>query len=296
VAVALRVTDDVSGVDRITITYESPSGAETASVVLDAADRISGDAFDGTYQGTVPIPQLGQNGTWSVKTIRVVDAFGLFADLAPGAIPPPGPQTVAVSSTPDGNAPQLVSLTVTPTVVNVATGAVLVEVTARITDDVTGVTDGALLIRSPDDLSSLAVTLGPAQRISGDNLDGTYQNSVSFPQDSPRGWWGFEFFTNDAAGNGVQLTGGAPPGQSGIAVTATTATASPRSPRSVARCCWSRCWRPDSADFALAAEPRARSRRGPRPPQSSELSSAPNTGEGSAFSGPNGSGAPPHRR
>jgi hypothetical protein len=92
---------------------------------------------------------------------------------------------------------------------------------------VTGVTDGALLIRSPDDLSSLAVTLGPAQRISGDNLDGTYQNSVSFPQDSPRGWWGFEFFTNDAAGNGVQLTGGALPGQTGIAVTATTATGVP---------------------------------------------------------------------
>ena len=218
VTVTAQLLDDVSGVDRATVTFESPSATETASVTLDASDRISGDALDGVYEDVVQIPQLAENGLWSVESVRIVDVFGYVADLPAGSLPPPGPPTVSVTSSSDGSPPQLVELLISPTEVNLGDGPVSVVFISDITDDVTGVANASILLQSPVEGILKGLTFDALHRISGDSLDGVYIDTVEFTSDDPGGFWTITFFAHDAASNSIQLSGGALPGQTGISV------------------------------------------------------------------------------
>ena len=217
VTITATLEDDTSGVDHATVTLESPSTLETASLDLDAGDRISGDAWSGVYEGVLEIPQLAESGLWSVESVRIVDAFGYVADLPAGSLPPP-PPTVSVSWTPDAGDPQLVELTLAPPGVNLAYGPRLVLFEAHITDDVTGVANAGALLESPVLEIVEVVVFDAAHRVSGDSLDGVYQDTIDFDYDSPMGFWTITFFAADAAGNSIQLSGAALPGQTGFSV------------------------------------------------------------------------------
>jgi hypothetical protein len=217
VTVTTQLTDDVSGVDDATVTFESPGGSETATLVMDAADRISGDALDGVYRGVLEIPQLAENGIWTVQNVRVVDTFGYSSDVSAAGLPGTAP-TVSVTSTPDTGQPQIVSISLSPPGVDLAIVPRQVVVTLHITDDVTGLGSAGVLFESPVEGIAETLPIDASHRISGGPLDGVYQNTVTFPRDSPLGVWAISLFANDPAGNSVVLTGSSVPGPNTLTV------------------------------------------------------------------------------
>src|SRR5580698_7767988 len=87
----------------------------------------------------------------------------------------------------DVTPPVLRSLTLSPTSINVTNGPQNVTVTARITDDLSGVANSPVAFYSPAgpfDAQVQSGTFGPSNLISGNANDGMYQVKLTFPQNS----------------------------------------------------------------------------------------------------------------
>src|SRR4051794_27775195 len=84
-----------------------------------------------------------------------------------------------------------------PTTIDVTAAARVVTVTARLTDDLSGVSAGLVTFTSP---SGAEVTAGFV-KVSGNGKDGTYQSAVSFPQGSQGGVWRLSLRLQDGSKN-----------------------------------------------------------------------------------------------
>jgi len=89
----------------------------------------------------------------------------------------------------DTEPPNLTSVNVSPTAIDVTSDSATVTMTASITDNLSGVTSGRLDFRSPTTNVYRRAYFGAGNRISGDALEGTYEATVSFPQFSEAGDW-----------------------------------------------------------------------------------------------------------
>lgn len=175
-----RVTDDLSGVRFVTVTFQSPSGTQFNGT----ATRISGNALDGVYQGTITIPRYSQTGTYNINTVRLTDEVFNERFLSQSDVASQGfPTMFQVTGTQDITPPQLVSFSFNPTSINTSSSSQNVTFTTRITDDVSGVRFVTLTFQAP----SGTQFSGTATRISGNALDGVYQGTVNFPQFSQTG-------------------------------------------------------------------------------------------------------------
>jgi alpha-tubulin suppressor-like RCC1 family protein len=114
----------------------------------------------------------------------------------------------------DTEAPQLQSLSWTPSSVNTSTGAQTITVTARITDDLAGNAGPSnptgnrsyISFKSPGG-AWLVALLGDEQRVSGTALDGIVESSITVPAFSPSGVWTVDALRLiDNVGNDVTLT------------------------------------------------------------------------------------------
>jgi hypothetical protein len=109
----------------------------------------------------------------------------------------------------DVEAPQLQSLSWTPSSVNTSTGAQTITVTARITDDLAGNAGPPYLssasqisFKSPSGSQSVWAMLADAERVSGTALDGTVRYSMTVPAFAESGVWTVEhLLLADQAGN-----------------------------------------------------------------------------------------------
>lgn len=104
----------------------------------------------------------------------------------------------------DVDPPHLVSFGLVPQAINVAIEAQAITVTARITDNESGVSDGKfmgedaprsrLFFLSPSETRIVILEFLPEHRISGDSLDGIYQTSFVLPKKSELGVWKVNYF------------------------------------------------------------------------------------------------------
>lgn len=184
VTVTMSVTDDLSGVDLTYANFHSPSGKQ---VVRAALQRVTGTAQSGTYSGTATFPAAGEAGDWKVDDVGLRDSIGnrrfyKATDLQAAGLP----FVLVVSSFQDTTAPLLRSLTFAPTCVDTAYGPATVKVTARATDDHTGVNMVYLNFRSPSGQQRGNATL---KRISGGPLDGLWEGTATLPRYSEQGRW-----------------------------------------------------------------------------------------------------------
>jgi len=76
VTFTFRAADDLSGVQFINWCIWSPLGQQGYCETIYGSSRISGDALDGIYQGTVVIPQYSEQGTWHLKHLGLGDDVG----------------------------------------------------------------------------------------------------------------------------------------------------------------------------------------------------------------------------
>jgi hypothetical protein len=216
IVVTARVTDDLAGtgVNRnlFEIRFRSPSGNQFVGTSMFDTDRISGNDLDGTYQNTMTVPAFSESGTWTVEWVLLNDAVGnsrylTAADLANAGFP----NSFTNSGVSDTTAPVLRSLSLSPSVINTAAGSQNIVVTARVTDDLAGTGVNRKLFeirfRSPSGNQFVGTSMFDTDRISGNDLDGTYQNTMTVPAFSESGTWTVEWvLLNDAVGNSRYLT------------------------------------------------------------------------------------------
>ena len=94
----------------------------------------------------------------------------------------PAPGVAQTDTTP----PQLVSFTFSPASIDTTTGAQSVAITARVTDDISGVAVFCASFRSP---SGQQVIGNCFARVSGTTLDGIWEGAIHFPTGVEAGMW-----------------------------------------------------------------------------------------------------------
>ena len=74
IEVTVQVTDNLSGLQYLGITFVSPSGNQTLGNTIWADyDRVSGDGLNGVYKKLFTLPALSEPGTWKIREMSLYD-------------------------------------------------------------------------------------------------------------------------------------------------------------------------------------------------------------------------------
>ncbi|ACG74587.1 Ig family protein [Anaeromyxobacter sp. K] len=200
VTVTARLVDDLAGVGPfVSVALRGPSGTGFFS---GGARRISGDALDGVYTFTVEVPRYAESGTWHLEDLSVSDRAGNAGRLSEPELVALGfPTTfVNVGTVSDTAAPQLLALSITPTIIDTRAQAQTVTLTVRLADNLSGMAAFALVgLASPSSTAYLGVT---PTLVWGDGLDGIYEITIDVPRYAEFGTWHLtELWLSDNAGN-----------------------------------------------------------------------------------------------
>lgn len=196
VTLTLTVTDNLAGVGLVAVQFRSPSGLQFAPVNMQYLPRITGTALNGTWEGTVPIPQFAEAGTWKLN-VYLQDSPGNFVYLTPANLAALRfPTDLTVTSIPDTQAPQITAIRVSPPSISVSSGPQNVTIALDISDDISGVdfsparfVEFRLHVTSP---SGGQQQFMPRQRFTmtgGSLLAGTWEGAIPIPRYSEPGTW-----------------------------------------------------------------------------------------------------------
>ena len=208
VTLTARITDDLSGVSQFSrcFMFKSPSQTKNA---IQCWDRISGTALDGIYQRAIGIPAFTEPGTWTLDLYLLADTAGNDGSKTAAALQAAGfPATLSVTSASDLQPPTVMSLDFTPKVVDTTSAPATVTLTARITDDLSGLsTVNCFMFKSPSQAKN---AIQCWDRISGTALDGIYQRAIQIPAFTEPGTWTLDLYLlSDAVGNSGSKTAAA---------------------------------------------------------------------------------------
>ena len=185
ITVTVQLTDDSSGVASWSITFLSPSGTQTLEISA-FPGLVDGTTTGGTFEGTGTLPQGSEEGAWVANILTVTDVEGNTADINLSSY---GIFLIQVGSTlEDLTPPDLVSIEVTPTVVDVTAGDAQAVVSAHLTDDLSGVSSGShIAFVSPSGRHTENAQF--SENVSGTLLDGIFEGTLYFNQYTEPGVW-----------------------------------------------------------------------------------------------------------
>ena len=226
---AMRITPSVIDVSsanqvvQVTLSVSAPNGFQSGEFSLlpptgygkqaffDAANRIQGDAINGTYQFSLTIYQFSTPGIWNPH-IDLTDALGQGQTLLE-------PQLLSVSPTPyltvtggpDTTPPAVTAFSFSPASVNTLPGPQTVTVTVRIADTQTGFRRGNFLFVAPPcsrepNGEAKGASIDSSNLIQGNANDGVYQFQVTLPQNEVDGPGPFRLYVEDYAGRNQTYT------------------------------------------------------------------------------------------
>lgn len=229
-----HITDDKSGTQVAIVYLQSPSGC-IFSVIADLTFQ-SGTPQDGTYAGTATVPFYAEAGEWTLVEVSIEDVAGnevVYMTTAgcPNTCtvyrPLSAPNLQVNNSVKDSNPPVLVSLDFDPKSLDVSDGEKDVTFTAHITDDVSGVNNATVYLKTPGCNATYYAFL---ELVEGTELDGTWQGTATINQYATPGTWTVDRVDlSDKADNAVEYSvgGGPSPSASPSATASPTATANP---------------------------------------------------------------------
>jgi len=209
ITVTTRLTDDLSGFSSATVRFESPSDSQSASVSLSSLDRISGDELNGVYEDKMTLPQYSEPGTWKLDYISFRDNVGNRKQLFEDDVAALGfPTEFEVESVGDAEPPDILSFDFDPKAVDTSTSSQEITAATRLTDDLSGLSSASVRFKSPSGGQSASVSLSPNDRISGDELDGVYEDEMTLPRYSEPGTWKLDYISlSDNVENRKRLSG-----------------------------------------------------------------------------------------
>lgn len=173
---------------------------------LDPSSRLSGTDHDGVYRVQMPMFQFAKAGTWCLASVRLNDLAGNSRDYHGSSIDP-FETCFEVISDEDLHGPVLRSVgPVTPSTVDVSSGAALFTVDVHVTDAPAGLAGGTVVFVSPLSGDVVQTTKGggidPSSPLRGSRFDGVYRVRMSVPQFARSGTWCLASINvGDVAGN-----------------------------------------------------------------------------------------------
>ena len=197
VNVTAQVTDNLSGVAVVSPYFVSPSGSHSVSAPMSLS---SGSDLNGTWTGTATFPAYGEAGTWTVNNVYVGDHVGNYEYYYTSQLQALGfPTQLIVTSNEDTQSPMLTSFTFSPTSINTTTSSATVNVTAQVTDNLSGVAVVSPYFVSPSGSHSVSA---PMSLSSGSDLNGTWTGTATFPAYGEAGTWTVNnVYVGDHVGN-----------------------------------------------------------------------------------------------
>lgn len=195
VACTMVLTDALSGVDFVSVSFGSPSGNQGQACLASAP--ASGTPNNGTYQCTVTIPKWSEAGTWTTAAISIRDEVGNVRVLATSDLIAAGfPTNLGVTANPDDTTlPVIGNVTLNPTTANTTNGPANVTCSVPVTDPAgtaphtaqSGVGSVSCTLTSPSQRQSQTCTsTAPA---SGTRTNGTFSCQITLPRYSEAGVW-----------------------------------------------------------------------------------------------------------
>jgi hypothetical protein len=203
VVVDARITDVVGlsiggDVPLTRFVLTGPGGQQRATAYLSRAQLVSGSAADGTYRTTVTIPWHAEPGRWTA-TFVLYDSVGNTATMNAAALAGAGlPSGIDQTGPGDTTPPQLAALSVSPTTIDTALAPATLTVTARVVDDLAGVSDGVgvaasqVVFRGPSGAHRVRATLDVRNRIGSNPLDASFVVVMTVPRWAEQGVWTVE--------------------------------------------------------------------------------------------------------
>ncbi|MDQ2622873.1 MAG: hypothetical protein M3Y45_07540 [Actinomycetota bacterium] len=199
VNVTMRITDDFSGVEIeyqcvvcLTAYANTPGDSTSQQHSVEDFHRVSGDALDGIYKGTLTLPRYAAQGPWTLNA-AVVDRAGNMTRLLSWELEKKGfPSKIQQDGIGDTTGPELKEYTVTPRQIDTTNAPQKVQIRMRITDDLSGMPDEVpVWVVGPewDDFWAPQTFLPGVPRISGSPTNGIYQGDVEIPQGATLGTW-----------------------------------------------------------------------------------------------------------
>ncbi|NHC16288.1 hypothetical protein [Motilibacter deserti] len=211
VKVTAHVTD-TEGAELVMATFESPTGPGGKSSFAAAHLKLSsGTAKDGTFTGEAIVARGVIPGAWKVRSVSATDVQGGSGFLSYEQLGQKGwKRDLAVKSTPDLKKPAITALTVAPTKVNTKAKAARVKVTAKATDNMSGVAFVAVeLTRKTKGATGTPATLVVLKRTSGTANNGSYVGYADIPRWVGTDSWLVSADTMDAAMNQTEYSNAA---------------------------------------------------------------------------------------
>lgn len=200
VTLTATITDDLSGFDYGRFYIYSVSHTQYKNVYLNQAKRISGTELNGQYETTITFPQFSEAGDWTITTAYLYDKTTNRQDYNETDLAGLGTTTVSVTSDEDVTSPVITGIEIIPAAIDVSTGDASITLTTSITDDLAGFDYAYLYFYSASNNQYRYVYVGNI--ISGNSFDGTYQETVTFPQYSEAGDWRIKYvYLYDKASN-----------------------------------------------------------------------------------------------
>ena len=228
VTLTASLTDDWVGVRYAGIYLRPESGtSQSAGISL---GRVSGDALSGTYKGTTTLPVGSKKGVWSVRYLYLSDKINNYKYVYKTSLESLfGAGSVSITNTAsfddttppefaeppavDPSAPNLTHFTLTPRVVSSRNSDQKLNLLVELTDDKEGVfakgdkadpsyTGASTMMRLRPDTGGNEKIDFVLERISGDDLKGTYRAKPIMPKGSTEGVWRVDFlYLVDKKGN-----------------------------------------------------------------------------------------------
>lgn len=186
VKVTATVTDNFSGVAEVRVRLAGPSATYEA-----VAPRTGGTDLNGGYAGEATLPLGAPAGTYDVY-LDATDRLGNKRVQAVGmSITQPGAAT-------DTAAPQVGNWDIEASWPDDAPGPKNITVTAEVTDAGSGVDTVVMHLVGPNGAQYGGTA---AQRVAGDEHDGSYELALVVPLAAPAGAYDLQVVATDEAGN-----------------------------------------------------------------------------------------------
>ena len=209
ITIDVTATDSQSGVQWVSISALGPKRTQGGSSPPQVT-RISGDKHNGVWRGTFTIPEFAPQGEWTIQ-MHVTDfqmnsAYFEAPDLAARGLK----ATFNVLSHEDAEPPKLTEFSVNPIEVNVHDEDQVINVRARLTDNITGVQhfwDNMHLVQfsAEDPVTRQSGGTGYMAKTSGTALDGVYEATISVPKSSATGLRTLRGYVQDEVDNWAHL-------------------------------------------------------------------------------------------
>jgi Ca2+-binding RTX toxin-like protein len=218
--VSARIADNLSGVfdgsspawnaGASQCRWRSPSGQILWGGYFD--DLSNGTPLDGEYNDRLTLSRLSENGIWTLEGFEVVDEAGNFKSYNTRDLDSIGIRTTlnVTGGIGDATAPTLISYELSSYDIDLSAGDAVIDVTARLADNISGVFDGS----SPTWLAGASQCRwrSPSGQIlwggyfddlsNGTSLDGEYKDQITLTKYAEKGTWTLEGFeVVDEAGN-----------------------------------------------------------------------------------------------